>query len=381
MAWTPFEDRLLAKGLLSLRELARFPRKVNRGYERTAAQRMGSVVEIPIAGAIAAYDIAAQANPYDGDTPDVDLARIQLNHHKGAGFVLTDTERDHIVANDAVETQLTAAVRALANAVNKTVADAALGFYATHGTPGTALFNVANDIDDAIQAKITLDNGPAPEGNRCGMLNAAAEGKFLSQTAVQRTDAHGTSETIIKGRIGDVMGIEWYGNNHYTPSHDTAIAVNKTVDLAAGYEVGATSMHIDGGTAAQRPKKGDIFVVGDATVFGHSENYVVTQGYSAGAEGNISFYPGLRADVDDDDELKFLGDHSITPVFHMDAIGLVSRPLGSAMGENMRSLPDSVTGLMLRLEVVRQRKRDFYELDLHWGTDIVRPELGLRLVA
>ena len=381
MGWTPFEDRLLAKGLLDLREMARFPRKVNRGYERTAAQRSGSVVEIPVAGAIAAYDITAQANPYDGATPDVEMARIQLNHHMGAGFVLTDTDRDHIVANDAVETQLTAAVRSLANAVNRTVADQTLGFYATHGTPGTALFNTANDIDEAIQAKIALDNGPAPEGNRCGMLNAAAEGKFLSQTAVQRADAHGSSETIMKGMLGEVMGIEWYGNNHYTPSHDTAITANKTVDLAAGYAVGAKRIHIDGGTAAQRPKRGDIFVVGAATAFGHNQNHVVTEGYSAGAEGDIEIYPGLRAAVDDGDELKFLADHAITPVFHMDAIGLVSRPLGSAMGENMRSLPDPVTGLVLRMEIVRQRKRDFYELDLHWGTKEVRPELGMRLIA
>ena len=381
MAWTPFEDRLLAKGLLALREMARFPRKVNRGYERTAAQRMGSVVEIPVAGAIAAYDITAQAAPYDGNTPDVEMARIQLNHHQGAGFVLTDTERNHIVANDAVETQLTAAVRSLANAVNKTVADAALGFYATHGTPGTALFNTPNDIGDAIDAKIALDNGPSPEGNRCGMLNASAEGKFLSQTAVQRTDAHGTSETIMKGMLGTVMGIEWYGNNHYTPSHDTAITVNKAVDLGAGYAIGVKSMHIDGGTAGQRPKLGDIFVIGAGTAFGHENNYVVTKGYSAGSEGDMEFYPGLRAAVAEDDVVKFMPDHDITPVFHMDAIGLVSRPLGSAMGENMKSLPDPVTGLMLRLEVVRQRKRDFYELDLHWGTNIVRPELGLRLVA
>ena len=379
--WTPFEDRILAMGLVSLREMARFPRMVNRGYERVAAQRSGSVVEIPIAGAIAAYDIQAQANPYDGKVPDVEMARIQLNKHKGAGFVMTDFDRAHIVANDGVETQLTAAVRSLANAVNQDVADAALGFYATRGTPGAAPFDAANDISDAINCKIALDAGPAPEGNRYGMLNSTAEGKFLGQTAVQRADAHGTSETIMRGTLGNVMGIDWYGNNHYTPSHDTAITVNKTVDLAANYAIGAKQMHIDGGTAAQRPKAGDIFVVGDGTTFSEKNNYVVTAGYAAGSEGDISFYPGLRTAVLDDAVLKFLPDHDISPVFHMDAIGLVSRPLGSAFSENMRSVPDSVTGLVLRLEIVRQRKRDFYELDVHWGAREVRPELGMRLVS
>lgn len=378
--WTPFEDKILAKGLVSLREQARYARMVNRGYERTAAQRKGSVVEIPVAGAIAAYDISAQANPYDGSVPDVEMARIQLDHHMGAGFVMTDFDRAHIEADDGVETQLTAAVRSLANAVNKTVADEALGFYNTVGTVGTVPFATANNISDAINTKVALDKESCPEGNRFCLLESNSEANFLTQTAVQRADAHGTSETIMEGRIGRVMGIDWYGNNHYSPSFDTAITANKAVDLAAGYAVGAKRMHIDGGTIAQRPKAGDIFVIGAATTFGQGKNYVVTAGYAAGDEGDISFEPGLRAAVDDDDVVKFLGDNTFSFAGHMDAIGLVSRPLGSAASDMMRSVPDPVTGLVLRLEITRQRKRDFYELDIHWGTGLVRRECGVRLI-
>ena len=380
MAWTPFEDLLLARGLRALRETARYPRMVNRAYERTAARRMGSTVEIPISVSRAAYDVTAQANPYDGSTPDVEMAQIPLDKHKASSFVLTDTDRDHIVAGDAVETEATQSVRAVANAVNKDIADLFTGFYATVGTAGTTPYGTANDLTDAINAKVGLDTLVCPEMMRRGILHPEAEAKMLNQAGVQRYDASGRDKTIIKGMIGEIMGIEWYGGNQYSPSFDTAITANKNVDLGAGYAVGAKTIHIDGGTGNQRPKAGDIFVFGAGTDFNASNNYVVTEGYSAGTEGDISFEPGLRAAVSDNDVVKFMADRKITPVFHPEAVGLVSRPLGSAAGPMIRSVADPVTGLVLRLEITRQRKRDLYEWDIHYGVGRVRLDCAVALV-
>jgi hypothetical protein len=45
----------------------------------------------------------------------------------------------------------------------------------------------------------------------------------------------------------------------------------------------------------------------------------------------------------------------------------------------MLSMTDPVTGITLRLELTRQYKQDRWELDLLWGSKLVRAALAARL--
>jgi hypothetical protein len=67
--------------------------------------------------------------------------------------------------------------------------------------------------------------------------------------------------------------------------------------------------------------------------------------------------------------------------FHRDALAFANRPLGAATATNPRmlSMTDPVTGITLRLELTRQYKQDRWELDLLWGSKLVRAALAARL--
>ena len=383
MAWTVFEDKILARGLRALRETARLPRLVNRGYERTAANRPGTTVEIPVAGAVQSYDIAASHTQRDFGTPNPTMARVEVDKWKGAGFELVDKDRAAINSGEAVETQATEAVRTLANDVNSDIASKFVALYGTAGTAGATPFSTVNDLSDAVAAKQRLDTQLCPGGSRFGLLTPAAEGKFLNQTGIQRVDASGASQTLREGAIGRVMGTDWWGNNQFVPTHDTRALTTGAilVDKASGYSAGDTTIHMDAfAAAATRPKRGDVCSFG-GTAFDPDASYVVVNDPASGTEADVEISPPLRAAVVDNVKVWFLADHEVSIVAHRDCFALVSRPLGSAaQGANFRTVPDPVTGLVLRLEIIRQNKQDAYEWDIHWGSACVDPRLGARLL-
>jgi len=100
---------------------------------------------------------------------------------------------------------------------------------------------------------------------------------------------------------------------------------------------------------------------------------------------------GLRAAVADNEVITLvnagLAAHRINLAFHRDAVGFAMRTLqGSKLDEiagtgNMRSMQDSVSGLVLRLELIRQYKQWVWDLDALWGVNMVRPELAIRIAS
>ena len=68
--------------------------------------------------------------------------------------------------------------------------------------------------------------------------------------------------------------------------------------------------------------------------------------------------------------------------FHRDAFAFVSRPLqaSSANIEEMMSVVDPISGVALRLEVIRQNKQMLFDFDVLYGAACVRPELACRVM-
>ena len=142
------------------------------------------------------------------------------------------------------------------------------------------------------------------------------------------------------------------------------------MDNAGGYEKGATTIHVDGLTAA--------FVVGDLfTLGGHS--YVVTAaGSLATAEQDITIYPGLVASAKDNDALTIVASHTANLVFHENAFAFVTRPLAVPAG--VEAYVTSYNGVTMR--VVRgynmQYKKEMLSMDVLYGYKTMYPELAVR---
>jgi hypothetical protein len=66
--------------------------------------------------------------------------------------------------------------------------------------------------------------------------------------------------------------------------------------------------------------------------------------------------------------------------FHRDAFHFASRPLTSdAAADLMRSVADPVSGVALRMEMIRQNKQDYIEFDVLYGATSFRPQLAVRI--
>src|SRR5215470_13860850 len=126
-------DKLLAEGLLALRQQAIMPRLINRQYEAMAVQR-GSTIDVPIPSSIFAQAVAPANTP--PTTPDVapTSVPIVMDQWYEAPFYLTDKDLLEAMAG-TLPMQASEAIKALANNVDSYV----LGLYrGVYGIVGVA---------------------------------------------------------------------------------------------------------------------------------------------------------------------------------------------------------------------------------------------------
>jgi len=98
----------------------------------------------------------------------------------------------------------------------------------------------------------------------------------------------------------------------------------------------------------------------------------------------VSISPGLAAIATAAAAVTIKASHVVNLAFQRNAFAYVTRPLASSsvetgMGTAIRSMSDNMTGLTMRLEVVRQRKQTAWEFDVLHGEQLVRPELAARI--
>lgn len=366
--------KLLAQGLMALRENAVMPRLVNRDYEAEAAQK-GATVTIPIPSAIADRAVAPNVVPPASVDSAPTQALIPLDQWREAPFHMTD--RDILESmNGTIPMQASEAIKSLVNYANAFILDKYKGVYGVDGTPGSTPF--ATDTSDATNARRTLNNQLAPLDARRFVIDPDAEANALNLRAFQDMSFSGSAEGIVEGRINRKMGFDWYMDQQ-VPTH-TAGTQTGAPNVTGAEVLGATSIGLSTGAGeAINLLEGDII-----TFSNHSQTYVVTADLTVGASssGNVSIAPGLQLALSGGETFTITASHVVNLAFHRDAFAFASRPLqdsAQGLGSIIETATDPVSGLSLRLEISRQHKQTQFSYDMLFGAALVRRELASRL--
>lgn len=400
--------KILARGLVVLRERCSMPRMVNSDYS-TEAVKKGKTIDVPIPTAVGVRDVTPSNTPPAPVDTTPEMVQVPLDTWKQTDpFHLTDKDMVEIDANrHFLPMQMGEAVRSLANTINMSIhscyKDTERGVYGFVGTPGTTPFGSGVGVVSATEVRKVLNQQLCPRDGRFGVLDFDAEASALALAAFSDAEKIMSANVKLEGEIGRKFGINWTADDH-VPYHvagtiDDGGAPNGrtcAVNNGAGYDVGDNTINVDNGAEVQAA---GTIVVGDIISFaGHSQTYCVvgnlasnqydsgTEAYtfSANAIGGLKLYPALKAAVADDEVITVEASHRVNLVGHRDGIAFAMRPLiqtsiDRELGGRVMAMQDPQTGLVLRLEVSRQHKQTAWELDALWGNRLVRPELLCRL--
>jgi hypothetical protein len=97
----------------------------------------------------------------------------------------------------------------------------------------------------------------------------------------------------------------------------------------------------------------------------------------------IAFYPALATAVATGSAIAVLATaYAVNLAFHRDCFAWASRPLADiqGLGNEMQSVVDPVSGIALRLEVSRQYKQTTFSYDILGGSNVIRRELGCKIL-
>jgi hypothetical protein len=370
--------KLLAQGVLALRQNAVMPQLVNRSYESMASQK-GSVINVPIPSAVAARDVTPSITMNSNVDSAPTVAVVTLDFWKEAPFQLSDS--DFLQVDPMfMPMQASEALKSLANAVDSYVLGKHLGIFGIAGTPGTTPFNASLNI--AARADMLLNRQLAPMQDRRAVINPLARENLILNTAVLQADARGDQGGIISGSIGTKLGFDWYMDQNissYTPGTGWA---SGNIASTVGGAVGDSTLNIINATASGQIKIGDVFTLTADTANSHQYVVTATTTISATVQVAIAFYPPLKTTVATGATLVVVSvAYTVNLAFHRDAFAWASRPLNSAnsVGNLFQAPVDPVSGLALRLELSRQYKQDTYSFDILGGGNLVRPELAVKI--
>jgi len=369
-------DKLLARGLLALREQAVMALLVNRQYESSPGSQ-NDTINVPTPPTVSVTAVAPSSWKNAAEPEDVAPGNvaITLNQWNESVFYLTDKEQTEIAGRAGYLPMLaSSAIKGLANDVDGFLLSLFRKFYGVYGTVGTIPFSTS--IADATQVRKVLNNQLCPMGDRRLVMNADAEAEALELRAFHDASFGVGGAAILEGQITRRLGFDWFMDQNVT---------THTAGTGSGFSV--NGIHAVGvKTIAVQSGSGTI-LEGDIVTFdSHTQTYVATADLSG---STLTIEPGLVSALADDEAMTAPGDtggitsHVMNGAFHRDSIALVTKPLAGSAHPNalVQSAVDPISGIALRLEFVRENKRDRFSYDILYGAEVIRRELGCRLIA
>lgn len=396
---TDILPKILARGLLALRGQVLYTRLVNLDYS-TEAKKKGKTIDVPYSSAKSTSAVVPAATPPAPSDSTVKTVPITLDQWEKVNFGITDKEAGEINVNPHYMTlEMAEAFKAMATKINQTVAGLHVNLYGAVGTAGTTPFGTGVEIKSATQARKLMNKQLADKAGRNAILDWDAEAAALELPAFSDAEKVGSGDVKITGEIGRKFGI-WWNADEDCPTHTSGTlggdgTTATKIKASTAHSVGALTLTMTvGATNAMALKKGDIF-----TIAGDTQQYVATAdaAASAAADVSVSIEPALKVALTGGEAITGVSgvgygasgaagtNHVANMVFHRDCFALAMRAPGEGIKEIMNNpesvtMGDPVSGLVFRLEVIRQYKQVMLELDALWGVACVRRALGVKIL-
>jgi hypothetical protein len=363
--------KLLAReALMILTNEIVLPGLVHRNYESEIG-KVGKTIEIIVPPTFT-------ANAMDNDNgitiqdPDEDSIEMTLDHHEEVSFGIRDLEAT-VSDRPLLMQYMKPAMIPLVERI-ETTGMKELTYNITNQACIAGVTDAKIDADKIVDIRTKQRENKVPLkdlANLHGILSPVDEGALLKQEKFTSADFAAGGEAMRRAFLGQRYGYNYWPTQlveRPTPG-DASGAVN----LVAGYEAGATTLVVDGLTAA--PPEGTLLTFAE-----HSSVYVVDAGTTTTSlklKGG-----GLTDAVADDEVITFLNVNQ-NVFFHKNAIALATRPLGKAAGkENTGSTiyQANYEGYGVRVEIFRDHKlkKDVVSIDCLWGWKILNQLLAFK---
>lgn len=385
-------DNILVRGMRVLRERVMFSRLVNRDYSDDA-KAYGSTVDIPYSTAKTSSSVTPAETPPAPGASTVSTVQISLDQWQHVDFHLSDKDIKNMNAGKVfVPIEVEEAFRAMARNINQYIAALYTGIYGWVGTAAVTPFGAGVEIQSATDARKVLNSQLCPRQNRKGVLDDTAEAAALNLAAFHNANKSSDRDVVIEGEIGRKFGIDWYADDdiqtHTAGTVGTDVTVNGAHTTAVNDRTDTISLtSTAGGTLVE----GDII-----TIAGDSQTYAVTADVTLGAGTNhdVSISPGIQVATTGGEAVTKKAAHTVNLVFHPDCFGLAMRapdqnlnqlmdmlgkPSRDSIGVPSRVAADPLTGLVCRIEIMRQYKQVVFDLDWLYGAKLVDARKGCRI--
>lgn len=388
-------DMITRKALQVLHAKCNFIGSINRDYDDQFAQTGGKIGESLRIRLPHKFTIRNGATLSTQDTTEKSVTLTQATQ-KGVDMTFSTRELTMSI-DDFSQRYIEPAMSTLASYVEADALNMVLDIYNTVGTPGT----VPAALAPFLNAKTKLNQYLAPKDNaRMALIDSETSGAMVEGLKGLFQDSSQLAAQYREGVMGRTSGFT-FAENDLLPVLTTGTRDNITPLVKGPAQTGSTLL-IDGDTAGNTIKKGDIFTIAGVyavhpetkTAYGHLQQFVVTADATFGAlDVTISIspeiittgaYQNVSAGPADDAAITWLGSagtaYGQNVCYHKDAFAFVSADLEMPQGVHFASRK-VMDGLSLR--VVRQYDINSDKipcrLDIFYGYKTIRPELACRV--
>ena len=241
------------------------------------------------------------------------------------------------------------------------------------GTAGTTPFG--SDFDLVAEARqILVDNKcPANDNMITLVINSLAGTKLRNLAQLQKANEAGGTQLLRQGALLDLQGL-MLKESAGISTHTKGAGTGYDVDLALGYGIGDTTIHLDGGTVNSTGiKAGDVI-----TFAGDSRNYIVGTGTTEIEADIVLNAPGLRATLADAVEMTIGNSYTPNLAFHKGAVELVVRPPslppGGDAAVDQMTVQDPWTGLVYDIAVYKGYQKTMIDIRCIYDAVVWKPE-------